>query len=437
MAVPGYPSGPARALSDAPAPGRPTTVAAMVWGRVRTAVKVGLGAMALSQAATIAALMVVDRQRKRNRGHVKFPSKPPEELPVGEDRLSVYTKGRDLYDDMIAAIDAAEHTIFLETYIWKGDRVGQRFKRALTDAAHRGVEVHVVYDVFANLVVPQSFFRFDPRIHVLRHWPWTGARGPLSFRSPGLNHRKILVVDGETAFVGGYNLGSLYATRWRDTHVRIQGAAAADLANAFIDYWNMARRGHKALPPPTNRPWDSAVRVTRNVPSIGVYPIRYTYLEAIDRARERIWLTHAYLIPDDDLTFALVEAADRGVDVRIIVPAESNHIVADWLSRGFYATFLRRGVRLFLYTDAMVHAKTATADGQWSTIGTANLDRLSLTGNYEINAEVLDADLAREMEGIFLMDASNCVELTLQQWQSRSLAMKLSEAILSPLRHIL
>ncbi len=409
----------------------------MVWGRVRTAAKVGFGAMALSQAATIAALMVVDRRRKRNRGHVKFPSKPPEELPVGEDRLSVYTKGRDLYDDMIAAIDAAEHTIFLETYIWKGDRVGQRFKRALTEAAARGVEVHVVYDVFANLVVPQSFFRFDPRIHVLRHWPWTGARGPLSFRSPGLNHRKILVVDGETAFVGGYNLGSLYATRWRDTHVRIQGAAAADLANAFIDYWNMARRGHKALPPPTNRPWDSAVRVTRNVPSIGVYPIRYTYLEAIDRAHDHLWLTHAYLIPDDDLTFALVEAADRGVDVRIIVPAESNHIVADWLSRGFYATLLRRGIRLFLYQDAMVHAKTATADGRWSVIGTANLDRLSLTGNYEINAEILDADVAAEMEAIFEMDASNCVELTLEEWQGRSLAMKVSEAILSPLRHFL
>ena len=409
----------------------------MVWGRVRTAAKVGFAAMTLTQVGTIGALMVVDRRRKRHRGHVRFPSKPPTELPVGQDRLSVYTKGRDLYDDMIAAIDAAEHTIFLETYIWKGDRVGQRFKRALTEAAARGVDVYVVYDVFANLVVQQSFFRFDPRIHVLRHRPWTGARGGLSFRSPGLNHRKILVVDGSTAFLGGYNIGSLYATRWRDTHLRIKGAATADLANAFIDYWNMARKGQKALPQPTSRPWDSPVRVTRNVPSIGVYPIRYTYLEAIDRARERIWLTHAYLIPDDDLTFALVEAADRGVDVRIIVPAESNHIVADWLSRGFYATLLRGGIRLFLYQEAMVHAKTATADGLWSMIGTANLDRLSLTGNYEINAEILDADVAAEMEDIFEMDASNCVELTLAEWQARSPAMKVSEAILSPLRHIL
>lgn len=167
----------------------------MVLGRVQTALKVGAGALALAQVGTIAALMVVDRRRKRHRGHVNFPSKPPEPLFAGEDELTVYTRGRDLFDDMIATIEAAEHTIVLETYIWKGDRVGRRFKQALTDAAERGVEVHVVYDVFANLVVPQTFFRFDPRIHVLRHWPWTGARGLLSFRSPGLNHRKILVVD--------------------------------------------------------------------------------------------------------------------------------------------------------------------------------------------------------------------------------------------------
>jgi len=173
------------------------------------------------------------------------------------------------------------------------------------------------------------------------------------------------------------------------------------------------------------------------VPSVGVYPIRYSYLEAIDRASERIWLTHAYLIPDDDLTLALLEAADRGVDVRVIVPAESNHIVADWLSRGFYRLLLSHGVRLFLYQGAMVHAKTATIDGVWSTIGTANLDRMSLMGNYEINIEITDTDVAAEMQEIFTMDAGNCVELTLEQWQHRSLAAKVSETVLAPLRPLL
>lgn len=410
----------------------------MLWGRVKSAVKVGLAAFAFSQAVTVASLMVVDRRRKRHRLHVPFPHAEPRPLPAGSDEVTVYTRGRDLYDDMLDAIASARRTILLETYIWKGDRVGERFKRALTEAADRGVEVYLVYDVFANLVVPQPFFHFDRRIHVVRHLLWTGMRRPSMMRGPGLNHRKILVVDGEIGFVGGYNIGSLYATRWRDTHMRVRGPAASDLENAFVDYWNLGRRDHHPpLPQPDARPWDSSIRVTRNMPSIGVYPIRYMYLEAIDRARDRIWLTHAYLIPDDDLTFALAEAAERGVDVRIIVPAESNHIVADWLSRGFYHTLLSRGVRIFLYQNAMVHAKTATVDGQWSTIGTANLDRLSLTGNFELNAEMLDADIAAEMEKIFAMDSSNCVELSLDEWRNRPLAMKVSEAILAPLRPLL
>ena len=358
-------------------------------------------------------------------------------MPADETEVTVYTKGRDLYDDMIAAIDAAEDTVLLETYIWKGDRTGQRFKRAVTAAAERGVAVYLVYDSFANLVVPQKFFEFDPRINVLRHRPWTGLRG-FPVRAPGLNHRKVLVVDGEVGFLGGYNIGSEYATRWRDTHMRLAGPAVADLENAFVDYWNQTRsKKHDTLPQPEERQWESPITLARNVPSLGVYPIRYMYLEAIDRARERIWLTHAYLIPDDDLIFALVEAVERGVDVRIIVPAESNHVVADWLSRVSYHALLSRGVRVFLYQNAMVHAKTATIDSVWSTIGTANIDRLSLVGNYELNAEILDAGIAGMMEDIFAMDIGNCRELTLEEWEARPLAAKVSEAIIAPLRPLL
>lgn len=410
----------------------------MVTRRVRTAARVALGVTAAAQAATLVGLGVVDRRRKRHRRDVAFPSAEPAGVVV-EDAgdMTIYTKGNDLFDAMVEAIDAAQHTIHFETYIWKSDRVGRRVKDALTRAAHRGVNVYVVHDWFGNLVVPQSFFRFDPLIKAKPHYPWTGMRG-MVVRGPGLNHRKLLVVDGRVAFVGGYNIGSLYGNRWRDTHLRVAGPAASELENAFVDYWNQSRgRDHHALPQPAKRLWRQDVAVVRNVPSVGVYPIRYMYLEAIDRARDHIWLTHAYLIPDDDLIYALTDAVDRGVDVRIIVPAESNHIVADWLSRGFYQTLLSRGVRLYLYQGAMVHAKTATIDGRWSTVGTANLDRLSLTGNYEINLQLLDGPLATEMEGIFVMDASQCRELTLDEWRTRPWLAKLSEAILAPLRPLL
>ena len=175
----------------------------------------------------------------------------------------------------------------------------------------------------------------------------------------------------------------------------------------------------------------------RNLPRLLVYPIRNMYLDAIDRASRHIYLTHAYLIPDADMLAALIRAARRGVDVRIIVPAESNHIVADWLSRGFYGQLLRSGVRLFLYQGAMVHAKTATIDGQWSTIGTANIDRLSLLGNYEINIEVFSPDVARQLEEIFAIDSSNTVELTEPEWKSRHAMVKFSETVLAPLRPLL
>jgi len=158
------------------------------------------------------------------------------------------------------------------------------------------------------------------------------------------------------------------------------------------------------------------------------------YLEAIDRASERIWFTHAYLIPDEDLIRALRDACRRGVDVRIIVPAVSNHVVADWLSRGFYTTLLEAGIKLYLFQGAMVHAKTATIDGSWSTIGTANIDRLSLWGNYEINLEIADPHVAERMEEIFLTDQSNTVQLNEERWARRSWVAKLTELFLSPLR---
>jgi len=130
-------------------------------------------------------------------------------------------------------------------------------------------------------------------------------------------------------------------------------------------------------------------------------------------------------------------AAQRGVDVRVLVPERSNHVVADWLSKGLYTTLLRGGVTIWLYKDAMVHAKTATIDGRWTTIGTANIDRLSLTGNYEVNLEIVDAGIAAQMEKVYDVDLSNCRELTLDEWSGRSLAAKLGEVALTPLRPLL
>lgn len=391
-----------------------------------------------AQASVISVLVAIDTWRKRYRAQGAFPRSRLEPLMIGDNELRLYSYGEDLYAAMLAAIRQAEQRILLETFIWKDDRVGQEFKQELIRAAERGVEVYVIFDGFANLVVPRRFKRFPPSLHVLEFpvlpKPWR----LLDPRRYGRDHRKIMIVDGRIGFIGGYNIGAAYATDWRDTHVQLTGATAWDLENAFIDFWNLHCDGR--LPPLRDqgaRVWEPRIKVHRNVPTMLVFPIRAIYLEAIDRAQHHIYLTHAYFIPDRAILRGLLQAAERGVDVRILLPETSNHVVADWLARGFYRQLLAGGVKLLLYQHAMVHAKTATIDGKWSTIGTANLDRLSLAGNYEINIEFYDEGLARQMEEIFAKDSTNTHELTLHEWNQRPLIAKLSETILAPLRPLL
>ena len=225
-------------------------------------------------------------------------------------------------------------------------------------------------------------------------------------RRYGRDHRKILVVDDTVGFVGGYNIGSAYETEWRDTHVQVTGPGVWDLRRAFADFWNLHRRrrigtSERPLLLETASTWEPRIRFQRNVPRLWMFPIRAMYLEAINRASVNIWMTQAYFLPDQDFVDALKDAAKRGVDVRILLPLKSNHIVADWISRGYFSQLLDAGVRILRFKDAMVHAKTATVDGTWTTVGTANIDRLSLTGNYEINVEVIDEDLAQLLEEIW------------------------------------
>ena len=392
----------------------------------------------LSVVGIVSGLMLTTKVRKilRGGGQTSFPVVAPRTLPVGrQNRATTYTYGEHLYADMLDAIRGARTRVLFETFILKDDEVGEAFKRELVAAAERGVDVHVIYDGFANLVVPRSFLRFPPGVHVLRFPVLKTGLQPFNPRRWGRDHRKILVVDDEVGFIGGYNVGALYATEWRDTHLKIEGPAVWDLDNAFIDFWN--DRHPVRIEPLGAASWEPTVRAHRNVPRQLVFPIRGMYLEAIDRARHHIHITAAYFIPDHDILQGLLEARSRGVEVTIIVPEISNHVVADWLSRGFYGELLRHGVRIQLYQDAMVHAKTATIDGQWSTVGTANIDRLSLTGNYEINLEVVDPNLAAHLEAVFASDLENCRELTLEAWQARPFVARACELLLTPLRPLL
>ncbi len=396
------------------------------------------------QLALAIGMSLVDSYRRRGKKAKPFPVTPPQTVDVGESggAVTTYAYGQDLYDAMLAAIAGAQRQILFESYIWKGDEVGEQFKQALADAAARGVEVYCIYDSFANLVVSPRFKRFPASMKVLPYPVYNAGWRVLDLRRYGRDHRKILVVDDTVGFVGGYNIGTAFATEWRDTHIRLSGPAVWDLKRAFADFWNLNRRrilgtSERPLLLETSPAWEPRIRVHRNVPRLWMFPIRGMYLEAINRAGRNLWLTQAYFLPDQDFVDALVAAAQRGVDVRLLVPLKSNHVVADWISRGYYDQLLRGGVRILRFQGAMVHAKTATVDGSWSTVGTANIDRLSLQGNYEINVEVIDEELAAALERIFETDQQNCLELTLSEWEARDLHRRFTEGLLNPLRPLL
>ncbi len=388
-----------------------------------------------AQVLTAAVLLGIAALGRRRKHDASFPHGRFEEVRVGENVLQLYSYGRDLYDAMLEAIDGARESIYLETYIWKDDDVGREFQAHLARKATEGVAVYVIFDRFGNLVVPRTFkSSFASPVHVLEysalHRPWHW----LDPRRFALDHRKLLIVDGAMSFIGGYNIGSVYATQWRDTHLGLRGPVAAELAQTFIAFWNSFCAAHERITQRSHLRIDSRLTVSQNEAMRLSFPIRDLHIAVIDRAEQFILLTTAYFVPDRILRDALVAAAGRGVDVRVLVPWVSNHVLADWISHSYFTDLLRGGVRIFGYRYTMLHAKTCSIDGQWTTIGTCNLDRLSLVGNYEINVAIYSAEFAGQMSALFAKDTSEVFELTMQQWQGRPWYNKVSERILAPLR---
>src|SRR5690625_3873488 len=403
---------------------------------LRRLVKWGVVGVGTAQLVAAGTVWGVDSLRKRRTpAGGEFPRTAPAAVDVAGSELTVYTYGEDLFAAMLEAIRGATEYIFFETYIWKDDDVGREFKRELIAAAERGVQVYVIFDSFGNLVVPPSFKRFPDSLHVLKFPLWRPGLLTLNMRKSGRDHRKILVVDGGTGFVGGYNIGQLYATTWRDTHLRISGPAVRELDNAFVDFWNDHRRPHHPeLEDRGALSWDSRIQSAQNSPSSMLFPVRGAYIQAMDRAQHHIYMTQGYFSPDGEFLHAMLRAAQRGVDVRVLIPEVSNHVLADWVARSLYERMLRGGVSIWLYQGAMVHAKTATVDGRWTTIGTTNIDRMSMIGNYEINLEIYDEALAAHMEEVFATDLTNARPLTLAEWERRSWLERVGETLLHPLR---
>lgn len=396
-----------------------------------------LTGFAVAQTAAVVAVHAVDRVRKARvpGGVTDFPTLPPSDTEVDNCVIRTYVDGVDLYADMLEAIRAAEEFIYFETYVWRADAIGQQFKEALYEAADRGVEVFVIYDGFGTLNQSPRFKHFPkhPNMHVIRLPILRKGIVTFNLRDTGRTHRKTMVVDDDYGFVGGFNIGVDFGHEWRDTHVRVTGRAVEELSDGYANFWNyLRRRRQPSLAPKFRRRWNPPISAAFNLPSRLLFPVRGLYLDAFSRAQKQILITTAYFIPDREILTALKNAAGRGVEVRVLIPEYSNHILADWVARPYLGQLLRAGVEIWAYQHAMMHSKTMTVDGVWSTVGTANIDRLSLRGNFEVNLQIYSAPYAAQMEKIFVNDLTTSRQITLQEWESRSWLVKIGEFLLRP-----
>ncbi len=344
---------------------------------------------------------------------------------------------------MLDAIGAARRSIHLEMYHFESDRTGWRFAQALANKASDGVRVRVIYDHAG------SFFT-DPRLwSALRH---AGAEvrmfHPLAPWKPGWNwmrrdHRKLLVVDGSIGFTGGMNISNEYAPvsaggeGWRDSHVRIDGPAVADLQLIFLRTWIYAG----GTPPEDTRLFRAAphpdgirARVLANRTFQARRTIRRALLDAIRRARDTIRITHAYFMPDGILRRALGQAVERGVEVFIIVPAHSDVPLFMAAGRAAQPFLLRLGCRVFLRLGPVLHAKTVVIDGHWAMLGSSNINYRSFRLNQEVNIEVENANFAARLERRFQEDLRESREVSREDLARRPWGTKLADSLAFSLR---
>ncbi|HSG08995.1 MAG TPA: phospholipase D-like domain-containing protein [Longimicrobiales bacterium] len=328
-------------------------------------------------------------------------------------------EGSITFDAWIEAIDRAQAFVYFENYVVRDDRVGRAFREALINKARQGVPVFVIYDWVGCWATPRAYWKpmREAGVHIRAFNPPSLALGdPLGVLQR--DHRKLVVVDGEAAFVGGFCVGEEWAggaTRapWRDTGLEIRGPAARAAALAFERLWGEMGESislASTLPVPEGA-GPSPVWIIEGEPGKArVY--RTLHLTAA-KARQRIWITDAYFVAPRSVSEALAAAAWQGVDVRILVPAHSNWPWVRSISRGGYRFLLENGVRVFEWQGPMMHAKTTVADGVWSRVGSSNLNSASLMGNWEIDVGVLDQGFGSQLEGLFLADLASSREIVL------------------------
>jgi cardiolipin synthase len=369
-------------------------------------------------------------------------------VPATEgNHIEVLRNGDEIFPAMLEAIDAAEHTIDFLTFVyWQGE-IGETFAEKLTAKAAAGVRVRVLLDAWGAFPMDKSLIESMEAAGVRVHW----FRPLHRFRPGQMNHRthrKVLIVDEDVAFTGGVGIADEWQGdardehEWRDTHFRIHGPAVDGLRSAFLDNW--AETDHVLYEegvdrfPDQPQPGSSVVQCVRGASETGWSDVATLFRALLQAAQERIRITTAYFVPDEELTDRLCEAADRGVKVQILLPGpHADKRFVQIAGEAMYDRLLECGVEIWNFQPSMLHTKVMTIDGVVANVGSANLNARSTACDEEINVVVLDSDVVRTLDAHFDDDLERSVAIEPGRWEDRSLTQRAVEKVVTPIRRLM
>jgi cardiolipin synthase len=374
------------------------------------------------------------------RRHTAIEEAVAETPLVAGNATRLLIDGRDTFAAMFAAIRGARNNINLEYYILEDvESDGVHLSDLLIAKRQHGVAVNIIYDSFGSASTPPDFFRRlrDAGVNMVEYNPFN----PVTFNFR--DHRKMLVVDGAHVIVGGINLSTTYQTLagsggaggkgpvyWRDTDLEIEGPVAAQLQALFFQHWEdqkgppLERAAYFPAVAPKGR---EVIRIVGSTPDKGVPRFYVTLLSAIRNAEKNVWLSTAYFVPTDQEEEDLIAAARRGIDVRLLLPSDSDSKMALAVGRSHYGDLLEAGVKIYEVQNEVLHSKSATIDGVWTAIGSSNFDPRSVVFNDEVDAIVLGSATATAFERVFQNDLARAKPIELETWRRRPLGQRLLE----------
>jgi cardiolipin synthase len=362
------------------------------------------------------------------------------------NKVTLLADGSATYAAMFAAMEKAKDHINIESYIIEDDETGQKFADLLLQKQAEGVRVNLIYDSVGSIKTPAAFFQRlrDGGIEVVEFNPLNPLKTLEEWGLTHRDHRKILIADGTVAIIGGINISEVYSSlpfkrqknetapiHWRDTDIQIEGPAVAELQKLFLDTW-LKQKGAELSSqqnyfPELKEVGNALVRVVGSTPGETNRIPFIMYVSAIVFAEHSIQITNSYFFPDDQIIKALTDAAERGVDVQILLPGTTDSKLALHAQRSYYSKLLKSGVKLYERNNSLLHAKTAVIDKVWSTVGSTNMDFFSLLNNDEVNAVILSREFAVEMEKMFAGDIADSKHILWEEWKSRPLLPRIRE----------